>query len=339
MEEFPERFAGYLVVSLVDLFSGYDQWTLDPASRAITAFYMPLGLMWLTTLLMGYKNSVQVFDRVMRKVLLHQILRGRCKPFIDDVAAKPSSTSTYPDADGKPKISMIPGVRLYILEAKQSLDEVLADIERAGGTILWFKCAFVCEGLKIIVLVCDSKGRHPVAEKVRKILEWPACRNVTEARAFIGMGVSYRAWNEDFSVVAEPIFRLFRHSHVTSKAPLEKKRKRKAVEFVGRAEQKKAMEKLKTALRSAPALKPLIYTPEDDGFVGGIVPGVDACGLGFWGILQQEDWESRRHSVTYESGLWTPAETGYDAVKLECRGLLPTQKKFRYYLYGVQFLI
>ena len=39
------------------------------------------------------------------------------------------------------------------------------------------------------------------------------------------------------------------------------------------------MEKLKTALSSAPALKPLVYMPEDDGFVGGIVLGVDAGGL------------------------------------------------------------
>ena len=114
MEEFSERFAGYLVVSLVDLFSGYDQCTLDPAARDITAFHTPLGLMRITTLPMGYTNAVQVFDRVMRKVLQHQILRGRCEPFIDDVTAKPPSRSTYPDADGKPKMSVIPWVRLYI---------------------------------------------------------------------------------------------------------------------------------------------------------------------------------------------------------------------------------
>ena len=39
VEEFSERFAGYPVVSLGDLFSGYDQYTLDPASRDITAFF------------------------------------------------------------------------------------------------------------------------------------------------------------------------------------------------------------------------------------------------------------------------------------------------------------
>ena len=269
MEEISERFAGYPVVSLVDLFSRYDQCTLDPASRDITAFHTLLGLMRMTTLPMGYTNAVQVFDRVMRKVLQHQIFRGRCEPFIDDVAAKPPSRSTYPDANRKPKMSAIPGVHLYILQAIERLDEVLVDIERAGGTISGFTSVFVCEGLKIVAFVCDSEGRHPVAEKVQKNVEWPAWRNVTEARAFIGICIYYRALIKDFSVVAELIFRLFRHSHMTLKAPPEKKRKRKEVEFIWGAKQERAMEKLKTVLSSAPALKPLVYTPEDDSFLGG----------------------------------------------------------------------
>ena len=184
---------------------------------------------------------------------------------------------------------VIPGVPVYILEGIQSLDEVLADIERVGRTVLGFKPAFVCKRLKIVLFICDSEGRHLVTEKVWKIIEWLACRHVTEARAFIGICVYFRAWIKDSSVVAEPIFPLFRHSHLISKAPLRKKRKRKEVEFVWGAEQEKAMEKLKTALISAPALKPLVYMPEDDDFVARIVRGVDACGLGFRAILQQED--------------------------------------------------
>src|SRR5205085_8718250 len=169
VEEFSEKFAGYPVVSMVDLFSGYDQCTLDPASRDITTFHTPLGLMRMTTLPMGYTNAVQVFDRVMRKVLHHQIMRGRCEPFPDEIAAKPPSRSTYPDPiTGLPKESAIPGVRLYILEAIQGLDEVIADIERAGGTISGPKSAFICEGLRIVAFVCDSEGRHPDMEKVRK---------------------------------------------------------------------------------------------------------------------------------------------------------------------------
>ena len=81
------------------------------------------------------------------------------------------------------------------------------------------------------------------------------------------------------------------------------------MEFVWGVEQQRAMEKLKMVLSSAPALKSLVYKPEDDGFVGGIVLGVDACWLNIGAIRQQEDRESRCHPVRFESGLWTPAET------------------------------
>ena len=170
MEEFSRRLTGYPVVALVDLFSGYDQFSLDPVSHDITAFHRPLRLVRMTTLPMGYTNAMQVFDRFMRKVLQPQILRWRCEPFIYDVATKPTSQSMYPEADGKPKISAILGVCLNISEAIQSLDEVLADMERAGRTISEFKSTFVCEGLKIVAFVCDSEGRHSVAAKMRKIV-------------------------------------------------------------------------------------------------------------------------------------------------------------------------
>ena len=48
---------------------------------------------------------------------------------------------------------------------------VLADIERVGRTISGFKSALVCEGLRIVAFVCNSDRRHPVPEKVRKIVE------------------------------------------------------------------------------------------------------------------------------------------------------------------------
>ena len=86
-------------------------------------------------------------------------------------------------------------------------------------------------------------------------------------------------------MVVERIFQLFGHSHETSKAPPEKKRKRKEVEFVCGTEKQNAMEKLKLALSLAPALKPMVYTPEEDAFVERIILGVDACGLGFGAIL------------------------------------------------------
>jgi hypothetical protein len=66
-----------------------------------------------------------------------------------------------------------------------------------------------------------------------KIIKWLACRNVTEARAFIGLCVYYRAWIKDFSVVAEPIFRPFRGRVILGDATTVKggkQRKRKPAE-------------------------------------------------------------------------------------------------------------
>jgi hypothetical protein len=99
------------------------------------------------------------------------------------------------------------------------------------------------------------------------------------------------------------------------------------------------MMRLKTALVTTPALKPIVYTPDASGSLGRILLGVDASKLGYGAILQQEDENGKRHPSRYESGLWTAAETRYDAVKLECHGLLRALKKFRYYVYGVHFLV
>ena len=58
VEQFSEWFAGHPVVSLVDLFSGYDPCILDPVSRYIMLFHTPLGLLRTTMLPMGYTNAM-----------------------------------------------------------------------------------------------------------------------------------------------------------------------------------------------------------------------------------------------------------------------------------------
>ena len=47
----------------------------------------------------------------------------------------------------------------------------------------------------------------------------------------------------------------------------------------------------------------------------------------------------QRHPSRYESGIWSNAERNYDAIKLECRGVLKALKKIRYWLYGVKFIL
>jgi len=79
-----------------------------------------------------------------------------------------------------------------------------------GLMISGTKCTIGMPGIAIVGMVCDYDGRHPDQKKVAKILDWPVPRSTKEARAFIGVIVYYRIFIVAFSVVAAPIFRLFR---------------------------------------------------------------------------------------------------------------------------------
>ena len=310
VDEFSEKFAGCAISSLIDFFSGYDQVELDEESRDLTGFMTPLGLMRMTTLPQGATNSVAQFVRIALKVLADH-LRDRAEPFLDDVGIKGPKT-TYNNEE------LAPGIRRYVVEHIQNLDAVLADLERAGITIAGAKSQFCCAGIKIVGFICDSDGRHPDTSKVLKILDWPECINVTAARAFMGVCVYYRIWIKDFAQVAAPIYRLFK----------------KNTAFEWGREQTEAMDLLKLALTSPPALVSLDYT---EG-AGDIILAVDASLDGWGGVLMQLV-KGKRHPSRYESGIWSNAERNYDATKRECRGVLKALKKVRYWLYGVKFIL
>ena len=186
VDKFSKEFTGYPLISLLDLFSDYDQCSLAPESRDMMAFMMPFSLMRMATLPQGYTNGVQVFDRVIRKVLQKQIAQGWVKPFIDDVGVKPASKSFYrkrkqtscraegdetEEGDKDDEFEeVIPRVKKYVMEAIVFLDETLADIEQSGRTISGEKSEFLKDGIKMVAFMCGSKGRTPEEAKIRKIV-------------------------------------------------------------------------------------------------------------------------------------------------------------------------
>ena len=122
----------------------------------------------MTTLPQGYTNGVQVFDKVIQKVLKYVISENRGKPFIDDIAVKPKTKCYFCDSNGWPE-EVAPGIRRFVLEAIISLDKVLADIERAGATISGQKSQFLKVSLKVVAYICGEKGRSPEEVKIKKM--------------------------------------------------------------------------------------------------------------------------------------------------------------------------
>ena len=90
-DEFMKEFSRIAIASLIDLFSGYDQITLDEKDRDMTAIHTPLGLLCQTTLLQGASNSVAQFVRIISKIL-KPISPNAARVFLDDIGVKGPKT-------------------------------------------------------------------------------------------------------------------------------------------------------------------------------------------------------------------------------------------------------
>ena len=261
VEDFAKNFAGMSASFLLNYFSRYNNITLHEESRDMTAIQTPVGLLCQATLLQGTTNSVAQCQQVSNMILERNIPHD-ARVYIDDIGVRDPKTK-YNETEA------LPEVRHYILEHLMALDRVLVSIELSGAKLSGEKSQFCQLGIIIVGFACNYEGRHSEAAKVEKIINWPACWNITEARAFIGVCVYYHIWIKDFAVIAQPIYVLFWKGQV----------------FVWEGSQVKAMEILKLALTTAPALKSIDYEKE----AGTIYCRVDASGDGWGGNLMQEE--------------------------------------------------
>ncbi len=96
------------------------------------------------------------------------------------------------------------------------------------------------------------------------------------------------------------------------------------------------MNKLKLTLITALIMRSLNYSEQTEE----IVLVVNTSLQEWRAMLQQIALNFKnQHLVWYESELWNEQETRYDAEKWECRDLMMTLKKIRYWLYDMKFII
>ena len=319
VDEFSEDFAGYPISSAIDYYSGYYQIPLDMESRDMTAFMTELGLLRITRLPQGWTNSVSVFVRVICKVHWRQIPH-QVRPFVDDCGIK-GPKDRYGDEIIMVEVSTGKvEVRQFVFEHAEIFRTFMRDCWMAGLTISGTKSAIGMKGIEIVGFLCDEEGRRPDPRKVAKILDWPTPRDRREARGFVGIVVYYRIFIFQFSIIAAPIFSLFR----------------KGKKFEWTEDCQLAMDTLKKAITEAPVLVSPDFSPS--GLQ--IFLNVDAStSIGWGAILSQLQNDGTIHPARYESGIWSDAERKYDALKLECRGLLKSLKKLRFWLFGRYFTV
>lgn len=132
--KFSEKFASYIILSLIDFFSDYNQIEPDKSLRDLTVFMTPLGLMQITILVQGAINLIAQFVRIVFKILV-PYLHDWAKLFLDDIKMKEPKT-TYNNEELASRIWQ------YVVEYIQNPDKVLLDLKQARVTISKAKSQF-----------------------------------------------------------------------------------------------------------------------------------------------------------------------------------------------------
>jgi hypothetical protein len=184
-EQLAEQFAGRACGSMMDLYVGYDERALAPSSRDLTTFQTPFGALRLTTLPMGWTNSVPIFHDDVTEILQPEIPHVT-QPYIDDVPVRGPATR-YILPDGEPEtIPENSGIRCFVWEHFQDVNRVVQRMKYSGGTFSGYKTKLCAPEITVLGHRCTMQGRLPEQDRVDKVINWGPCKDLTDVQAFVG---------------------------------------------------------------------------------------------------------------------------------------------------------
>jgi hypothetical protein len=318
-EQLAENFAGRACGSMMDLFVGYDERSLAVSSRDYTTFQTPFGAHRLTTLPMGWTNSVPIFHDDVTYILQPEIPHVT-QPYIDDVPVR-GPASRYILPTGEPEtIPENPGIRRFVWEHFQDLNRVVQRMKYCGGTFSGFKSFLCASEITVLGHRCTIDGRLPEQSRIDKIINWGPCQNLSDVRSFLGTIGVCRLFIQNFAKRAHHLVKLTR----------------KGVEWEFGQDQLDAMKDLKDALLSSPALRPIDYNSDSP-----VILSVDTSSIAIGIILAQCDPTDtkRRFIAKFGSITLNEQEARYSQPKLELYGLYRALRSLKLYLLGVRNLI
>jgi hypothetical protein len=269
----------------IDLQSGYHQVRIRDEDINKTAFRR-YGHYHFTVVSFGLSNSPAVFMFLMNGVF---------KNYLDKFV-----------------IVFLENILVYSKieeEHEQHLRMVLQVLREHQLYAKLSKCSFYQRQIHYLGHIISEEGILVDLEKVQAIREWPAPRNVTKVRSFMGLEGYYRRFMVGFSRIAHSITSL----------------QRKGQKFQWTKECENSFQQLKQLLTSAPILK--VADPDKD-----YVVCTDVYKEGLGGVLSQEGFV-----ICYESRKWKEHEKNYATHDLELEAIIHALRKWRHYLMGKRF--
>jgi hypothetical protein len=240
------------------------------------------------------------------------------KPFLDDTVVM-GPRSRYETPGGGYEITPNnPGIRRFVREHLSDVHRVLHRLGHAGATVSAKKIFLAVPKVIVLGHKCTYEGRIPDDSKVSKVRTWLPCKTVSDVRAFLGTAGTMRIWIKDFSSIARPLVDLTR----------------KDADFVWQDEHDQAMEQLKTAIITSPALIPINYKSECKVYLA-----VDSSFRVVGWILSQDCEDGQRRPSWFGSIGWNERESRYSQPKIELYGLFCTLRALRMHVVGITNLV
>jgi hypothetical protein len=299
---------------MFDLYVGYNERKLAPESRDLTTFQTPFGARWLVTLPMGWMNSVPIFHDDVTHILQDEVPEFT-EPYIDDVGVKgPKSRYELPDGTYE-RIPENSGIRRFVWEHFQNVNRILQRMKYSGGTFSGFKSLVCADEIVVVGHRVTYDGRKPELDKFGAIMRWGRCKDVHDVWAFLGMAGTCRMFIKDYAKISQPLTHLLRLK----------------VTFEWGEDQEKAMQEIKDALNTCPALRPLDYHSDAP-----VILGVDTSwmAVGFWICQEDPDNPKKRYYARFASITLSEREARYSQPKRELFGLFRALQEAKFWCLG-----
>jgi len=317
VEQYAKLFGARGCYGIFDLMVGFDQRALAPQSQDLTTFQSSLGTLRLTSIPMGYTNSMQIQHGDLTFLLQNEI-PDIAVPFIDDVPVKGPPIRYEIGPNLFETLPKNPGIHRFIWEHFVKVDQILQRVQHAGGTFSAAKSHISVPSAVVVGHLCTYEGHLPDMAYVQKIVDWPICQSLIEVWGFLGTIGTIRIFIKNYVTIAHPLVCLTR----------------KDVEFTFGKQELEAMKKLKVLVKNSSAICAINYASGNK-----VILAVDTSSIAIGYILSQMGANAKRYPSRFGSMTLSERESRYSQAKLELFGLFHALKDCRIWIIGVKNLV
>lgn len=294
VEETISNLQGAKYFSKLDCAKGFWQLKLHVKSRPLTTFLTPFGRFMYNKLPFGICSGPEVFQKVMKNIFVKEGIINEAIVHADDILIK----------------------GLTIQEHNINLLKVLSVLSKYGLTLNFEKCQTGLTEIKYLGIFVGQQGIKPDQSSVEAMVKYPAPKNKSEVRKFLGL----------FTYFSRFIFDASTKSRILRELLHEKN------EFTWNENHQRCFEKLKQEIVTTPVLA--TYQTNRLTRIS-----ADSSSYGIGGVMEQLQEDNTWRPVCFCSKTLSDAERRYAQIEKECLSLTWLSERLQQFLIGQKYIM